>query len=85
MRTILPINVGWAFTLPKGERPAYKVSPFAGRCRHWPPITTREILRYFSTFSVLLLTMAFDTAIIIKSSDKAEYCPIAQLVRAPDC
>ena len=44
MRTILPINVGWAFILPKGEHPAYKVSPFAGRCRHWPPITTREIL-----------------------------------------
>ena len=30
MRTILPVNVGWAFTLPKGEHPAYKVSPFAG-------------------------------------------------------
>ena len=39
MRTILPINVGWAFTLPKGEHPALlklKVNPLAGRCRHWP-------------------------------------------------
>ena len=73
---------------PQGRAPGLlklKSKPICGRCRHWPPITTREILRYFSTFSVLLLTMAFDTAIIIKSSDKAEYCPIAQLVRAPDC